>query len=146
MGCHFLLQEIFPTQGLNPGLPHCRQMLYRLSHQGRFIKESRQIGYMVLGTQPFILLSHHLQGAASFFFFFFLILRWIYLFLAALDLRCCAGCLQLLRVRATFCLWCAGFSLQWFLLLPSADSRACGLQQLLPGSSALAQYLTAHGL
>ena len=34
MGCHFLLQEIFPTQGLNLGLPHCRQMLYRLSHQG----------------------------------------------------------------------------------------------------------------
>ena len=28
------LQEIFPTQGLNPGLPHCRQMLYPLSHQG----------------------------------------------------------------------------------------------------------------
>ena len=34
MGCHFLLQGIFPTQELNPGLPHCRQMLYPLSHQG----------------------------------------------------------------------------------------------------------------
>ena len=33
MGCHFLLQEIFLTQGSNPGLLHCRQMLYRLSHQ-----------------------------------------------------------------------------------------------------------------
>ena len=32
--CHFLLQEIFPTQGLNPDIPHCRQTLYRLSHQG----------------------------------------------------------------------------------------------------------------
>ena len=30
----FPLQEIFPTQGLNPGLPHCRQILYYLSHQG----------------------------------------------------------------------------------------------------------------
>ena len=29
--CHFPLQRIFPTQGLNPGLPHCRQTLYRLS-------------------------------------------------------------------------------------------------------------------
>ena len=28
--CHFLLQGIFPTQGSNPGLPHCRQTLYRL--------------------------------------------------------------------------------------------------------------------
>ena len=26
--CHFLLQGIFPTQCSNPGLPHCRQMLY----------------------------------------------------------------------------------------------------------------------
>ena len=34
MGCHFLLQGIFPTQGLNPGLLHGRQMLYPLSHQG----------------------------------------------------------------------------------------------------------------
>ena len=34
VGCHFLLQGIFPTQGSNPGLPHYRQTLYRLSHQG----------------------------------------------------------------------------------------------------------------
>ena len=34
VGCHFLLQEIFPTQGSNPGLLKCRQTLYHLSHQG----------------------------------------------------------------------------------------------------------------
>ena len=34
MGCHPLLQEFFPTQESNPGLPHCRQILYYLSHQG----------------------------------------------------------------------------------------------------------------
>ena len=34
VGCHFLLQGIFPTQGSHPSLPHCRQMLYCLSHQG----------------------------------------------------------------------------------------------------------------
>ena len=33
-GCHFFLQGIFPTQGSNPGLLHCRQTLYYLSHQG----------------------------------------------------------------------------------------------------------------
>ena len=33
VGCHFLLQGIFPTQGWNPGLLHCRQILYHLSHQ-----------------------------------------------------------------------------------------------------------------
>ena len=29
-----LLQGTFPTQGLNPGLPHCRRILYQLSYQG----------------------------------------------------------------------------------------------------------------
>ena len=33
VGCHFLLQGIFPTQGSNSGLPHCSQTLYRLSYQ-----------------------------------------------------------------------------------------------------------------
>ena len=34
VGSHSLLQEIFPTQGSNPGLRHCKQILYFLSHQG----------------------------------------------------------------------------------------------------------------
>ena len=34
VGCHALLQGIFPTQGSNPDLPHCRWILYHLSHQG----------------------------------------------------------------------------------------------------------------
>ena len=33
LGCHFLLQGIFPIQGLNPGFLYCRQILYCLSHQ-----------------------------------------------------------------------------------------------------------------
>ena len=32
VGCQALLQGIFPTQGSNPGLQHCRQILYCLSH------------------------------------------------------------------------------------------------------------------
>ena len=34
VGSLSLLQEIFPTQGSNPGLPHCRRILYQLSHMG----------------------------------------------------------------------------------------------------------------
>ena len=34
VGCHFLRQGIFPTQGSNPGLLRCRQTLYHLSQQG----------------------------------------------------------------------------------------------------------------
>ena len=33
VGCHSLLQRIFLTQGSNPGLPYCRQILYHLSHR-----------------------------------------------------------------------------------------------------------------
>ena len=34
VGSLSLLQGIFPTQGSNPGLPHCRWILYQLSHKG----------------------------------------------------------------------------------------------------------------
>ena len=34
VGSLSFLQEIFPTQGLNPGLPHYRQIFYQLSHKG----------------------------------------------------------------------------------------------------------------
>ena len=35
VGCHFHLQGIFPTQGLNPVLPHCIQILYHMGLQER---------------------------------------------------------------------------------------------------------------
>ena len=34
VGCYFLLQGIFPTQGSNPGVAHCRRILYQLSYRG----------------------------------------------------------------------------------------------------------------
>ena len=34
VGSLSVLQGIFPTQGFNPGLPHCRQILYQLGYQG----------------------------------------------------------------------------------------------------------------
>ena len=40
VGSRSLLQGIFPTQGLHPGLPHCRQILYHLSHQGSPMRSS----------------------------------------------------------------------------------------------------------
>ena len=42
VGCHCLLQRIFLTQGSNPGLPQCRQMLYCLSHQGRLLVKGKK--------------------------------------------------------------------------------------------------------
>ena len=34
VGSHSLLQQVFPTQGSNPGLLLCRWILYQLSHEG----------------------------------------------------------------------------------------------------------------
>ena len=45
-GCHFLLQGIFPTQGLNPRLLHYRWILYHLSHPGSH-KLGKEIGTQV---------------------------------------------------------------------------------------------------
>ena len=44
VGCHALLQEIFPTHGSNPGVLQCTWILYCLNHQGRPTpKRRRQI-------------------------------------------------------------------------------------------------------
>ena len=46
VACLSLLQGIFPTQGLNPDLPHCRRILYQLTHKGSPKK------YMGTGRTP----------------------------------------------------------------------------------------------
>ena len=63
--CHFLLQGIFSTQGLNLGLPHCRQILYQLSCQGS-PKE-----------KPILHLSPHQNFLRSFISFFSFILKYM---------------------------------------------------------------------
>ena len=66
VGCHALLQGILPTQGSKPGLPHCRKMLYCLSHQGspkqlysnnRIKSRSREEYRKVLACMPAKLLQ-----------------------------------------------------------------------------------------
>ena len=55
-----LLQGIFPTQGLKPGLPHCRQILYHLSYQGSpFIPLSEFKCYSKSGPYQICFLSIH---------------------------------------------------------------------------------------
>ena len=59
--CRSLLQGISPTQGLNPGLPHCRWILYHLSHQGR----------KCVGRFQFVIISLSVYSVFFFVFFFF---------------------------------------------------------------------------
>ena len=56
MGCHFLLQGIFPTQGSNSGLPYCRWILYHLNHQGSTVTQS----LLRLMSIESVILSNHL--------------------------------------------------------------------------------------
>ena len=62
VGCHPLLQRIFPTQGLNPGLLHCRQVLYHLSHQGSPTKNYAE----VFDCRELVSLTPHCQGSTIF--------------------------------------------------------------------------------
>ena len=64
MDCHFLLQEIFPTQGSNPRLLcllHCRQVLYSLGHPGSpasVVMRLSQIARMVSSVSAIGVLEH----------------------------------------------------------------------------------------
>ena len=53
MGCHFLIQGIFPTQGSNPGLLHYRQMLYPQWHPTPVLLPGKSHGWRSLvGCSP----------------------------------------------------------------------------------------------
>ena len=48
VGSFSLLQGIFPTQGSNPGLPHCSWILYQLNYQGSLKKQRpSQVEYTI---------------------------------------------------------------------------------------------------
>ena len=55
VGSLFLLQGIFPIQGLNLGLPHCRQILYLLSYLGSLqIRSDQSLSRVRLFVTPWI--------------------------------------------------------------------------------------------
>ena len=72
--CHFLLQGIFPTQGLNLSLLHCWQILYHLSHQGNIetvnlaliLKSQVRMCSFVFALQPSsVIYSYHKPGTGA---------------------------------------------------------------------------------
>ena len=54
VGCRSLLQEIFRTQGSNPGLLHCGLILYRLKHKGSLLFKGRRKTGQCLGSENMI--------------------------------------------------------------------------------------------
>ena len=62
VGGHSLLQEIFPTQGSNSGVPHCSWILYQLSHQGN----RNHFNYSIYSTQnPMLYTGLRSRGCES---------------------------------------------------------------------------------
>ena len=64
VGCHALLQGIIATQGSNPGLPHCRQLLYHLSHhlfKVYFLINPRQPFYLMDSEVSYLLLRSYVD-------------------------------------------------------------------------------------
>ena len=62
MGCHFLLQGIFPTQELNPGVLHCRQILYQLSYKGNLFYRNPYISCLHSLNLYFHRLAIHIRN------------------------------------------------------------------------------------
>ena len=62
VGSLSLLQGIFPTQGSNPGLLHCRRILYQLSHKGGL---NTTISEIVLVAQPCLTLCNPMDCSPS---------------------------------------------------------------------------------
>ena len=67
MGCHTLLQGIFPTQELNPGLLHSRQILYHLKHKGKkeAIKRAAMHVSLSLQENPLLIPESLIQNVFS---------------------------------------------------------------------------------
>ena len=82
MGSHSLLQGVFSTQGPNPGLLHCRQILYNLSHQGRPLASNSLNFCFCLSEKIFISPSFFLR----FFFLMWTILKFFIEFVTILLL------------------------------------------------------------
>ena len=78
MGCCFLLQGIFPTQGWNLGLLHCRRILYHLSHQGSQPVICQPFGNCLIYKCSSLLIR--LTVALTFLQYFSLIVRRVGLF------------------------------------------------------------------
>ena len=51
VGCHAHLQGIFPTHGMNPDLPYCRQMFYWLSHEGKPNFNGKGSRFLMIGLR-----------------------------------------------------------------------------------------------
>ena len=92
MGCHDLLQGIFPTQGSNPGLPHCRRILYHLSHQGSpFLYWMYRIYTCDIWIYHIFFIHSHFDRhwAISTFWLLWIMLQWAFIYESCVKISVC---------------------------------------------------------
>ena len=71
VGSHSLLQGTFPTQGSSPGLLHCRQIVYHLSHQGSpctWLLEDKIWAHRLILPPTFCILPSHFKLQLTHFY------------------------------------------------------------------------------
>ena len=151
VSCHALLEGIFPSQGSNPGLLHCRQILYRLSHQGSLnnsiVKSSNLlrlnsslVDYLELeGIFPFIHpVDIFLKDSFWKIILFIYLFRLCWAFIAAWAFSSCSeqgllsGCSEqgLLSSCNVWASHCGGFSCCGAWAVRHAGFSRCGSQAL----------------
>ena len=133
VGCYALLQGIFQTQGSNPGLPHCRWILYCLSHQGSPLPRIAAFKFIKIFPVKIYKALVHNRGCSRYcgryaevvptfkkkYLFRYFWLCWLFVSACEFSLVEASGGYSL--VAGT------GFSLLWLLLLQNTCSRACRL-------------------
>ena len=102
-----LLQGIFPTQGLGPGLLHCRQILYQLSHKGNitwFKSQNLKVVFFSIPSLPFPLIP-----ASNNFICDWLLLLCVFFFFnqKSVRVRVCFALLSYTGGSLLYILFCA---------------------------------------
>ena len=146
LGSLSLLQGIFPTQESNSGLPHWGQILYQLSHHGS-PRILRRVAYLFSSgssqprnqTRVFSIPGGFFTSWATrealslnsfkMYVFIFFWLCWVF------DVACWLSLVAASRGYLWF--QYVGFSLEWLLLLQSADSRHACLSSCSPWAQSL---------
>ena len=67
VGCHSLLQGLFPAQGSNPGLLYCRQIFYHLSHWGSHWGSSEYNATLTLLLGEWVQMSYNTETIPKFY-------------------------------------------------------------------------------
>ena len=124
MGCHFLLQGIFPTQISNPGLPHCRQILTHEIGHGVGIYTMENVSCYKWGPSSPLPSNVGLEGKGTTPSMYL----WVYVFIPQIFLKSRISSLTIVLLVFSLKGWGRRGHIRWISLHPSPDmspARSC---------------------